>query len=178
MSNTQDNNLPNVNNSFSEPFQIEINDSTGLPASLLSRIPDAIRAAALSRGFTSGSIGLAVVDDRQIQSINLRHLGHDYPTDVISFCYQQNAPQIEGELVVSRDTAARQSTSLGWPLEHELMLYIVHGTLHICGLEDHTREDRQIMRSAEQSVLQKLGIAEAARFAPDGPGSSDLRDEQ
>ena len=168
MLNIQDNNPPNVNDSSTASLQIDIHDATGLSDSLLRQLREAIRVAALHRGYTSGSIGLAVVDDPAIHKINLQHLNHDYPTDVISFCYQQNAPEIEGELVVSRDTAEREAKALGWAFDNELILYTVHGSLHICGLEDGSPEQRQAMRQAEQTVLQQLGIEDSQRFSPDG----------
>ncbi len=167
MLNIQDNNPPNVNESSTASLQVDIHDATGASAAQLQQLRQAIRAAALHRGFTSGSIGLAIVDDPAIHKINLQHLNHDYPTDVISFCYQQDAPEIEGELVVSRDTAEREAACLGWDAAHELTLYAVHGTLHICGLEDGSPEQRQAMRQAEQAVLRQLGIEDAERFSPD-----------
>ncbi|WP_068136705.1 rRNA maturation RNase YbeY [Roseimaritima ulvae] len=164
-----------MNDSSPARLQVEVHDTTGLSGALLQKLRDAIRAAAAHRGFTHGAIGLAVVDDPAIHKINLQHLQHDYPTDVISFCYEQNAPEIEGELVVSRDTAAREAKALGWAAEHELILYAVHGSLHICGLEDGTPEQRQAMRQAEQTVLQQLGIEDFQRFSPDADSQTSAQ---
>ncbi len=166
-SNTPVNNPPNVNAPSSANLQIDIHDATGLPAALHRRLDLAIRRAAAHLGYTTGSLGLAVVDDPAIHKINRQHLDHDYPTDVISFGYHRASPTVEGELVVSVDTARREADELGWTLENELLLYAIHGTLHICGLEDGTDAQRREMRQAEHAVLQELGVADAARYSPD-----------
>lgn len=126
----------------------------------------AVVAAAKERGFKHGNIGVRITDDATIHRINRDHLGHDYPTDVISFDYGSADAKIEGEMVVSAETAACRATELGWPTEHELALYIVHGTLHIAGLDDLSDADRAIMRTAEQRAMISLGIEQITRFGP------------
>lgn len=135
--------------------------------SLEEPIRSAVRAAARLRGFQDGKIGVMVTDDPTIHEINFRHLEHDYPTDVISFTYDRDDETVEGELVVSLCTARQSAASLGWDWQSELILYVVHGTLHICGLEDTTEEQRREMRLAEETVLSRLGIAGYRRFQPD-----------
>mgnify|MGYP003784159847 CR=1 FL=1 len=125
-------------------------------------IRDAVHVAAQAQGYCRGQIGVLVTDDNTIQEINRRHLQHDYPTDVISFPYGCSADEVEGELVVSLCTARRWAAEVGWAWQTELLLYVVHGTLHICGLEDSTAEQRQQMRAAEQAALTELGIRDAS----------------
>jgi probable rRNA maturation factor len=120
----------------------------------------AVRAAAAYRGCRQGTIGVAVVDDAAIHAVNQRHLQHDYPTDVISFTYALDPPHVEGELVVSWQTAERASLEAGWPAADELILYVVHGTLHITGMDDASSDQRQAMRGAEREVLAQLGIGQ------------------
>ena len=127
----------------------------------------AVVAAANERGFRQGNLGVRITDDETIRRINSDHLGHDYATDVISFDYDSAEPTIEGEMVVSVETAACRAAELGWPTEHELALYVVHGTLHITGLDDCNDADRAIMRAAEQRVMIRLGIEQITRFGPD-----------
>ncbi len=125
-------------------------------------IRHAVHVAAQSQGYCRGQIGILVTDDSTIHQINLRHLQHDYPTDVISFPYDRSDDQVEGELVVSLCTARRWADEVGWDWQTELLLYVVHGTLHICGLEDSTAQQRQQMRGAEQAALAQLGIRDAS----------------
>ncbi len=117
------------------------------------KLRQAVAAAAADRGYHRGEIGIRVTDDAGIHQINRDHLGHDYPTDVISFAYHADVPDVEGELVVSVDTAGERASELGWPLAHELSLYVVHGTLHITGMDDHDPSDRAEMREAEQRIM-------------------------
>ncbi len=140
---------------------------------LESAVQNAVTVAAQARGFASGRIGVMVTDDETIHEINRRHLDHDYPTDVISFTYDRSGATVEGELVVSLCTARRSASELGWDWRYELLLYVVHGTLHICGLEDSSPADRAEMRSQEQAVLERLGIADARLYSPDVESESE-----
>jgi probable rRNA maturation factor len=102
-------------------------------------------------------ISVAIVDDAAIRPINARYLGHDYATDVLSFVLEEE-PALEGEIVASAETAVRVAGELGWPAEHELLLYIIHGALHLVGFDDSTPEQQAVMRAAEREVLAKLGL--------------------
>ena len=138
------------------------------------QIGRAVRVAASSRGCLTGAICVRITDDPTIRELNRIHLDHDYATDVISFGYQFDPPHVEGELVVSVDTANQKAVELDWPLKHELLLYIVHGVLHICGMDDRDTDDRLEMRKAERRIFEELGINEISRFGADLPtGSND-----
>ena len=130
----------------------------------------AVRLAAAHRGFTRGEIGIRVTDDATIRDLNRTHLGHDYETDVISFGYTARGDRVEGELVVSVDTAARLAHD-DWPPAVELLLYVVHGTLHITGMDDHDAGDRAAMRQAEQAVMTALGFPSIHKFGADQLGA-------
>lgn len=132
------------------------------------------RSVLQNEGITSARISVAIVDDPTIHDVNRRFLQHDYPTDVISFLLDDEPPeaappatahrtpggsvQIDGEVVISGETAARTAEEVGCPALHELALYLVHGLLHLCGYDDKTDADRGRMRAREQSHLQKFGI--------------------
>jgi probable rRNA maturation factor len=110
-------------------------------------------------------ISVAVVDDAAIRELNRRHLQHDYPTDVLSFLLEREGPaglrrarRIEGEVVVSAETARRRAAEFGWHPAWELLLYAVHGTLHLCGYDDRTPAQRRQMRQRERSILQNWGM--------------------
>ncbi|TWU59795.1 Endoribonuclease YbeY [Rubripirellula tenax] len=154
-------------------IEVEINVDANIDRAINHRaISAAVIAAADSRGFRAGQIGVRVTDDPTIRQINDKHLGHDYATDVISFGYSADLPVIEGELIVSIDTAIERARELAWPTEHELLLYVVHGTLHICGMDDHDNADRAAMRRAEADVMTRLGIDEIHRCGADMDAST------
>lgn len=146
--------------------EIVIDENIACPLQI-ERIRAAVIAAATSQGYRRGELGVRITDDITIHRINRDHLGHDYPTDVISFDYGSQDGTIEGELVASAETAATRARELGWNVEHELVLYLVHGTLHIAGLDDLNEVDRRQMRGAECQVMGDLGIETYSRFAPD-----------
>lgn len=122
------------------------------------RLFEATRAVLEAEGVSRADVSLAVVDDETIHDLNRRFLSHDYATDVLSFLFEQTGDYLEGEIVVSADTAIRSAADYDWPAMHELLLYIVHGTLHLVGYDDHTVEDRQEMRQLEGTHLNALGI--------------------
>ncbi len=99
----------------------------------------------------------AVLDDERMQAVNRDSLGHDYPTDVLSFPFVE-APVLVGEVLVSADTARREAAERGHPAYHELLLYAVHGVLHLLGYEDHDPAARRRMRRAERRALGALGV--------------------
>ena len=131
------------------------------------RLRLAIKHAVARGGFTTGEIGLRVTDDATIRELNARYLDHDFETDVISFGYTAEPPMIEGEMVISVDTARTRAGELGWSIDNELCLYVVHGSLHIIGMDDHEPDKRAAMRAAEQEVMTELGITNLDRFGAD-----------
>ena len=85
--------------------------------------------------------------------------------DVISFVFEvdEEAGRVEGEIIASADTAARLAPDAQWRTEDELLLYVVHGLLHLAGLDDIEPEDQAEMRAAERDCLLALGVAGAER---------------
>lgn len=119
----------------------------------IAQIVGAVRAAAAIGGCHECQIGVRVAGDAAIHEINRRFLQHDYPTDVISFPYDFQPPFVEGELVVSIDTAAREAAEAGWSIAQELLLYVIHGTLHLVGYDDVNEAQKIQMRAAEQRAM-------------------------
>ncbi|MFT7539994.1 MAG: putative rRNA maturation factor, partial [Gammaproteobacteria bacterium] len=107
--------------------------------------------AALEHGDLAGSeLAVVFVDESTLTSMHAEHLDDDTPTDVITFDLgvgdgEENPGPI-GELYVSVDRAREVSQRRGVSFERELLLYVVHGTLHLCGFDDHEPEDRAEMR--------------------------------
>lgn len=145
--------LPNEN------FRIEIADEQSHPFDH-QRLVSAVELILTDYGIQIAEISIAIVDDPAIRELNRTYLNHDYETDVISFLldYAPDREFLAGQLIVSTDTAARVALELGIPLDHELLLYVVHGTLHLVGLDDTAPELAQEMRTAEQEYLTQLGV--------------------
>jgi probable rRNA maturation factor len=115
------------------------------------RATDACRRAA-EMVLPRRDVVVALVDDRTIARLHERFLGIPEPTDVLSFPH--------GEIVVSGDTALREARARGIDPLHELLLYVVHGALHLAGYRDKKPSDRKRMRAAERRVLAALGAGD------------------
>jgi len=103
------------------------------------------------------AISVAVVDDHTITHLNQRYKEKTEPTDVLAFDLRDDASApLEGEVVVSADTARRQAAELGVDFAEELLRYVIHGTLHLLGHTDETKEQREKMHQEEDRVLAKL----------------------
>ncbi len=87
-------------------------------------------------------------------------------------------PRIEGELIVSVETASRRASELGWDADHELLLYIVHGVLHLTGMDDHAPGDRGEMRAAEEKIMTQLGITAIVKYGADISHDDISRDDR
>ncbi|WP_435015433.1 rRNA maturation RNase YbeY [Tundrisphaera sp. TA3] len=118
-----------------------------------------VRRTLTAQGVDAASISIALVDDPTIHAINRRHLAHDWPTDVISFVLSEpDEPVLSGELVVSAEMAATTAREAGADPNAELALYVVHGLLHLCGLDDRDESDAAIMRRREAEILEAHGL--------------------
>jgi probable rRNA maturation factor len=120
--------------------------------------------SARSKDCPWGEISLVLSNDSGIHSINRDFLGHDYPTDVISFAYDPvpgESTAISGEIVVNVELAVRLGARFGGP-ERELALYIAHGCDHLTGADDATTPQRRRMRARELRWLkeaEELGLS-------------------
>ena len=78
-----------------------------------AQLKEAATAVLQDSTFSSAAISLAVVDDETIHELNRRHLDHDWPTDVLSFVLEDDGDHLEGEVILSADTAATVANELG-----------------------------------------------------------------
>ena len=111
-----------------------------------------IKAVAASYGRKVGEIGYLFVDDEKILEVNREYLGHDYYTDVITFDYDED-DTVSGDIVISLDTVRSNAQLLGKTYEEELYRVIIHGILHLCGINDKGPGEREIMEAAENKAL-------------------------
>lgn len=123
------------------------------------RLRRAVKAILSDAGVTTGEVSIAVVDDARMQELNRRYLDHDYPTDVLSFVLAHEGDHLDGQIVVSFDYASREAARYGWNADDELLLYTIHGALHLVGHDDLNPEAKREMRQAEQKYLATFGLA-------------------
>lgn len=111
-----------------------------------------VKAVAASYGKRVGEIAYIFVGDEKILEVNRQYLGHDYYTDIITFDYCEG-DVISGDLFISLDTVRTNAEQVGATYEEELHRVIIHGILHLCGINDKGPGEREIMEAAEDKAL-------------------------
>lgn len=112
-----------------------------------------IKKVAATYGRKVGDIGYLFCDDEKILEVNREYLQHDYYTDIITFDYDED-DIISGDLVISLDTVRSNAELFGKSYEEELYRVIIHGILHLCGINDKGPGEREIMEAAEDKALK------------------------
>jgi probable rRNA maturation factor len=125
---------------------------------------------------TAAEISVALVDNPAIHDINRQYLGHDYPTDVISFLLdcepaseessstelpatlRGRGKRLDGEVIISTETAIQEADNFGWSPREEVVLYLIHGLLHLVGYDDLSSTEQSVMRARERAMLALLNI--------------------
>lgn len=111
-----------------------------------------IKAVAATYGKKVGEVGYLFCDDEKILEVNREYLQHDYYTDIITFDYDEG-DVINGDLVISLDTIRTNAELFNKTYEEELYRVIIHGILHLCGINDKGPGEREIMEAAENKAL-------------------------
>ena len=130
-------------------------DGVGMPKMKKRLINRWIRAVAATYGRKVGDIGYMFVDDEKILEVNNDYLGHDYYTDIITFDYDED-DIISGDLVISLDTVRTNAEQFGKEYDDELHRVIIHGILHLCGINDKGPGEREVMEAHENEALALL----------------------
>lgn len=114
-----------------------------------------IKRVVASYGRKTGEIGYMFVSDDKILEVNREYLGHDYYTDVITFDYDEE-DTVSGDIVISLDTVRTNAEQFGKSYDEELHRVIIHGVLHLCGINDKGPGEREVMETAENRALALL----------------------
>ena len=127
------------------------------------RLKEVARTVLEGEGVRACKVTLAFVDNPHIHRLNKQFLQHDEPTDVLTFPYTEpDAKSLEGEVVIGYEVAKENATDRGHELNLELLLYVIHGCLHLCGYDDTDNASTVEMRAKERAYLGKLGLPDIA----------------
>ena len=118
------------------------------------RIRRSVLAILRDAEIAEARISVAVVDDAAIAALHKEFLSDPDPTDVLSFLLERSPQAIEGEVVVSAETAQALARRYRCTAEDELLRYVVHGTLHLVGHDDATPQQRAAMRRRERKYME------------------------
>jgi probable rRNA maturation factor len=115
-----------------------------------------VRAALAGEGRSPGELGIVLTGDAPVRELNRRWRGLDRATDVLSFCYDDPpGPVVNGDLIVSMDRVIEQAVRYRVSRGQELARLIVHGALHLAGLDHKTMAQRRHMRAREARLLRE-----------------------
>ena len=128
------------------------NEGTKMPNIKKRETTAWIRRVAATYNKKVGDVGYIFCDDERIIEVNREYLQHDYYTDIITFDYTEG-DTISGDLFISLDTVKTNSEQFGTPYDEELHRTIIHGILHLCGINDKGPGEREIMEAAENRAL-------------------------
>lgn len=129
--------------------------SVGLPAIDQERVKAWIERVALAHGRMVGPVTYIFCDDDTIIDVNRRFLNHDYYTDVITFD-NNIGRMIRGDIYISLETVRSNAELQNCPYNTELHRVIIHGILHLCGINDKGPGEREIMEMHEDNALAML----------------------
>ena len=108
--------------------------------------------AATYDGRRVGNVNYIFCNDERMIQVNYEFLGHDYYTDIITFDYSEPGV-VSGDMYISLDTVLSNSSKFKTSYEQELLRVIIHGVLHLCGINDKGRGERAVMEAAEERAL-------------------------
>lgn len=124
-----------------------------MPELDLARIDKWLGEVAASHDRRIGNLNYLFCDDDEILRVNREFLHHDYFTDIITFDYSHK-DRLGGDLFISLDTVKSNADGLGVSFDNELLRVIVHGLLHLCGINDKGPGEREIMEKNEDEALK------------------------
>jgi len=127
-------------------------ENIDLPKIKKRETTDWIKSIAKSYGKETGEISYLFCTDEKILEVNRQYLQHDFYTDIITFDYSEG-DRISGDIFISLDTVLSNSIQYNTGFEEELYRVIIHGILHLCGLNDKSETEYQQMKEAEEKAL-------------------------
>ena len=156
-------------------YNIEIANSLDCLSIDESFLGEVARRTLETEEVAAAEISLALVDHATIRRLNKQYLKHDEQTDVLSFLFncdetataaepvpRGRGRRIDGEVIVNTELAREVAGRFGLSARDEVVLYLVHGLLHLMGYDDCTQSEKQLMRSRERAVLQLWNLKAGA----------------
>jgi rRNA maturation RNase YbeY len=114
-----------------------------------------IKRVAASYGKTIGEVNYLFCTDDKILEVNTQYLSHDFYTDIITFDYSEG-DKISGDIIISLETVRTNSQKYNTGFAEELHRVIIHGILHMCGIDDKSETASLNMRKAENQALEQI----------------------
>lgn len=139
-------------------YSVSWQSSSTQSSSLGALVRKAVRGTLERHQVASARVSVIGVGDPRMAQLNKKHLGHPGSTDVLTFDLSDGGAEIEGEIVISLDTARREAKRRGHSASAEAALYAVHGVLHLLGYDDHEPRRAARMHRMEDEILASVGL--------------------
>lgn len=139
-------------------MKISINNSQNLIKIRITPFRKIVKEILKTLNIKQKTVHILLTDNTKISLLNKRYLGRNYPTDVISFFLEDSFDPrgVLGEIVISVEKAIENSKRFKNLLQDEIILYLIHGILHLKGFKDRTREEKKKMRLEEKKIAKIL----------------------
>lgn len=109
------------------------------------------------KGKEAGDINIVLCNSDYVLELNKKYLNHNYQTDVITFPYSHpDELRLSGDVFIDVQTVAKNATLYRQTMSNELLRVIIHGILHLTGMNDQTEEELKLMRRAEDRALEQI----------------------
>jgi probable rRNA maturation factor len=135
---------------------ISIENDNPLDRIQTAALKETLNKICLENSATLRSLVFVVLSDEQLLEMNKTHLDHDYYTDVITFDLSEDTGVVEGEVYMSIDRIKDNSKTFNKSTVNEFSRVAIHGLLHLIGYDDHSDEDKKIIRQKEDEYLNLL----------------------
>lgn len=132
-----------------------INDNVEMPRFVQSAVIQWIEQVCAAHQRTVGDLAYIFCDDEKILAVNQQYLQHDYFTDIITFDYSTRR-RVSGDMFISLQTVASNAELFGREYNEELLRVVIHGVLHLCGINDKGPGEREVMERHENEALAML----------------------
>ena len=132
-------------------------EQTAMPSFKKTETKEWIKQVAASHGKKVGDVSYIFCDDAKILEVNQQYLQHDYYTDIITFDYTEG-DRIGGDIFISVDTVKSNAEQFDQTFDKELHRVIIHGILHLCGIDDQSPEQRANMIENENKALALINM--------------------
>ncbi len=129
-----------------------INDDVAMPKIDFDKVSHWIELVAASHGKLAHELTYIFTNDAKMLEVNKKYLNHDYFTDIITFDYTRGKV-LRGDIYISLDTVRSNAVDVGAEYDNELLRVIIHGVLHLCGINDKGPGEREVMEANENKAL-------------------------
>lgn len=130
-------------------------ENVDMPSLDYEMVREWIESVASNYGYRVGRLSYLFCSDDDILRYNNQYLGHDYFTDIITFDYT-STDRISGDIIISLDTVRSNAELFSQSYNRELLRVLIHGVLHLCGINDKGPGEREIMEAAEEDALKGI----------------------